>query len=72
VINPTGIVATQENAPERTRELTWLRENSIRYRGCWVALLGDRLLASGLQLATVLEEIRSQGLESKALVHHIA
>jgi hypothetical protein len=72
VINPKGVVATEGGAPERTREFAWLREHSARYRGCWVALLGDRLLASGRELANVLREVRSQGLESKALVHHIA
>jgi hypothetical protein len=72
VINPKAIIATSGGAPERTREFAWLRENSARYRGNWVALLGDRLLASGRELANVFQEIRSQGLESKALVHHIA
>lgn len=71
VINPKRIVSKQGNAPERTREFAWLRDHSARYRGCWVALLGDQLLASGRQLAAVLREVRSQGLEAKALVHHI-
>ena len=72
VINPKGIVSQRADAPDRTREFAWLREHSGKYRGCWVALLEDRLLASGPELAAVLGEIRSRGLESKALVHHVA
>ena len=72
VINPKGVVSQQADAPDRKREFAWLREHSGEYRGNWVALLGDRLLASGPELAAVLREIRSRGLESKALVHHLA
>ncbi len=72
VINPKGIVSQQADAPDRTREFAWLRQHSARYRGCWVALLEERLLAAGPELATVLREVRSRGLESKALVHHVA
>jgi len=72
VLNPTEISSQRAEAPDRSREFAWLREHSARYRGQWVALLGDRLLASGAELAAVLDELRTRGLESRALVHHIA
>ncbi len=71
IINPKRIVSKPADAPDRTRELAWLREHGARYRDRWVALLRDELLASATELETVLREVRKRGLESKVLVHHI-
>lgn len=71
IINPRRIVSKPADAPDRTREFAWLRENSIRYRGQWVALLAGERLVSGQELEDVLQEIRARGLESRSLVHHI-
>jgi hypothetical protein len=71
VINPTRVVSRPADAPDRTQEFAWLRENGARYRGCWVALLADELLAYGQELEAVLQEVHTRGLESKALVHRI-
>lgn len=71
IINPGRIVSKPADAPDRTREFAWLREHSVRYRGQWVALVADELLASGQELEDVLQELRARGLESQSLVHHI-
>ena len=71
IVNPTQVVPKPADAPDRTREFAWLRENGARYRGSWVALLKDELLASGKKLDDVLQAIRRRGLESEALVHRI-
>ncbi len=71
IINPTKVVSRPADAPDRTQEFAWLREHSTRYRGCWVALLADELLAFGRELEAVLREVRARGLESEALVHRI-
>ncbi len=72
IINPKRIVSKPADAPDRTREFAWLRAHGARYRGRWVALLKDELLASAQELETVLREVRARGLESRVLVHHIA
>ena len=71
IINPRKIASRPGNAQDRTREFAWLRAHGTRFRGSWVALLEDELLASGPDLEPVLQELRSRGLESKALVHRI-
>ena len=71
VLNPKRIVSEPADAPDRTLEFAWLREHAARYRGRWVALVRDELLASANELETVLRELRARGLEARALVHHI-
>ena len=72
IINPKKIASEPADAPDRSREFAWLRENSDRYRGRWVALLKAELLASGQELEAVLGEVRARSLEARALVHRIA
>ena len=72
IINPKRIVSQPADAPDRSLEFAWLREHGARYRGSWVALLADELLASSPELDDVLLEVRGRGLESRALVHRIA
>ena len=71
VINPTKVASRPADACDRTREFAWLRENGARYRGSWIALLKDELLASGPKLEDVLRVVRRRGLEADALVHRI-
>lgn len=42
---------------DRTREFEWLRTHSDAYRGKWVAVVGDRLLASASNLRTLLDRL---------------
>lgn len=72
IINPNRITSEPADAPDRTLEFAWLREHAARYRGRWVALLKDELLASAPNLETVLNKIRERDLEARALVHRIA
>ena len=71
-MNPMKIVSKPADGSDRTLEFAWLYEHGASFRGCWVALLKNELLASGRELEYVLEEVRARGLESKALVHRIA
>lgn len=47
---------------DRSREVEWLRKNRAEYAGQWVALSGDRLIASGDDLKQVAETARHQGV----------
>ena len=71
VLDPTGASSVPATGPERTRELEWLRLNSDAYRGKWVALLGDDLIAAGDDFDTVWREVQATPLEGKPLVHRI-
>jgi predicted DNA-binding antitoxin AbrB/MazE fold protein len=52
-----------EPVNERRAELEWLAKESASYRGQWVALDGDRLVARGDKLATVSAAARAAGVE---------
>ena len=46
------------------REQRWLKEHREEYLGQWVALEGDRLLASGADGRAVYEEARAAGVRA--------
>ena len=45
------------------KSLRWLRENSEKFLGQWVALDGDRLIASGSTAQEVYAKAKSEGVE---------
>lgn len=51
-----------------TRELRWLTEHRHEYAGQWVALDGDKLLASGSEASAVYEAARDSGVELPLVV----
>ena len=53
---------------DRHREQQWLRANAQAYRGQWVALAGDQLLASGTDGVSVYAEAQAQGVLNPLLV----
>ena len=46
-----------------TKSLNWLHENQEKYLGQWVALDGDRLIASGPTAKEVYAKAKAQGVE---------
>ena len=50
--------ALTENIIDCTREMRWLAEHRHEYGGQWVALDGDKLLASGPNAREVYEAVR--------------
>jgi hypothetical protein len=57
--------------PDRSPDYKWLRDHSHEYRGKWVAVLEGALLAQNDTLATLLPEVRRQGVEERVLIHKI-
>jgi hypothetical protein len=55
--------------PDRFREFTWLREHRHEYRGKWVAVLDDRLIAVADALPDLLEQVKQARLTEHPLVH---
>lgn len=68
---PPQVKRSTRNAPKRSAEFQWLDSNSSQFRGKWVALMGDRLIASAATLQDLLAHIRELQLLRKPLVHHI-
>jgi hypothetical protein len=47
---------------DRAREVEWLKENRDEYAGQWIALDGDKLIASGDDLKEVVSTARRLGV----------
>lgn len=68
---PPRVKRSTRVAPERSAEFRWLDSNGAQFRGKWVALIGDSLVASAATLKELLAQLSELQLSSKPLVHHI-
>lgn len=58
--------------PEAQAAMNWLREHAHEYRGQWVALAGDRLVAHGSEREVVRAAHEAEGLDpSQVLLHRV-
>lgn len=53
---------------EFSSELEWLREHRHEYAGQYVALVGDNIVANGLEPRAILREARERGYSSPLIV----
>jgi hypothetical protein len=65
------VVSVRPGKPghSRQRERAWLREHGREYAGCWLALLGDQLVAADPDPAVVLATLRGRPEEQDVLLH---
>lgn len=68
---PPRVKRSTRNAPKRSAEFRWLDSNGAQFRGKWVALIGDSLVASAASLKELLVQLSELRLPGKPLVHHI-
>ena len=54
---------SQAHGNRSERSLRWLHENREKYSGQWVALNGDRLMASGPTAKEVYSKAKAEGVE---------
>ena len=54
---------SQAHADRSAKSLRWLDENREKYLGQWVALDGDRLIASGQTAKEVYSKAKADGVE---------
>ena len=66
---PTVSVRKGKPARPRHQEYRWLREYSREYPGCWLAILGDRLIAASPDVKVVVEAVRQDPGAKGALLH---
>lgn len=71
LLAPARIVASHRKDRDRTTEFRLIEEEKHRYRGKWVAVLGERVVASAESLKAVLTAVRSMGLEQSPLIQRI-
>jgi hypothetical protein len=57
--------------PDRTETFQWLRENSGKYEGQWVAVLGPKLIAASPKLSEVLKVLEEGHFDEPPLLHHV-
>ena len=55
--------ASQAHPNRSAKSLRWLHENREKYLGQWVALDGDRLIASGPTAKEVYSKAKAEGVE---------
>jgi len=55
---------SQANSERSAKSLRWLHENREKYAGQWVALDGDRLIASGTTAKEVYARAKAEGVET--------
>jgi hypothetical protein len=54
---------SQAHASRSEKSLRWLHENRDKYSGQWVALDGDRLIASGPTAKEVYSKAKAEGVD---------
>ncbi len=72
VLGPAKFLGfTDEREPDRTPEYQWLATHSKDYRGQWVALAEDRLLAHSPEIRDVDSAVRTMTLNRRPLMLYI-
>lgn len=56
---------------DRSAEYGWLTLHSTEYRGRWVALVGDELVAAAGSLKELLLSLQTSGRKGDALIHRV-
>jgi hypothetical protein len=71
LLAPPTYKLTPAEGLDRSSELQWLREHAKEYRGQWVAVLQDRLLAHSPILREVTRHLEEVAPGAPALLHFI-
>lgn len=56
---------------DRSFEFNWLRTNGHKYRGQWVAIEGENLLATALTLRSLRDQLRNEYPYRSPLIHRV-
>jgi hypothetical protein len=71
VLAPPVVKRVERRDVDRNREYEWLRAHGHQYRGRWVALDGDRMIASAPTLRELQEQLRAMALPNPPLLHRV-
>lgn len=71
-ISPGRVEQKEGTMPDRKREVAWIRGNGQHYRGKWVAVLGDELVAVADDLKSLVADVNELGkLPTPPLIQRI-
>ncbi|CAE6703385.1 DUF5678 domain-containing protein [Nitrospira defluvii] len=71
VLAPPTVTRTQVHDVDRTQEFMWLKTESHKYRGQWVAIEGDRLVANSHNLRELREILSNLKPTPSVLIHRV-
>lgn len=71
VLAPPVVKKVDKRDVDRSREYEWLKTEGHKYRGRWVALEDNRLLASAATLRELRETLRTMTLTRLPLIHRV-
>jgi hypothetical protein len=71
VVAPPVVTRVEGRDVDRTLEYGWLRTEGHKYRGRWVALEGNNLLATGATLRELRELLKTLVLARPPLLHRL-
>ncbi len=71
ILAPPVVKRVQRRDVDRTREYEWLEADGYKYRGRWVALDGDRLLAVASSLRELREQLKTVAFTCPPLLHRL-
>lgn len=69
---PARVIPSDGRKKRDSRKIyRWLDENEIHYRGQWIAVNEDGLMASAPTLQELLRKIEEIGQDDNSLIHHV-
>lgn len=68
---PSKATRSAVRFPRREEELRWLDEHRDQYKGRWVALLGNELIASADTMKQLLDAVAAKNIEGSPLIHKV-
>ena len=71
LLAPPRVTVSPRRDTDRAREYGWFRDHWQAYRGQWVALEGDRLVASARSLKELRERLMELNPARPPLIHHL-
>lgn len=71
ILAPPVVKRVQKRDVDRTREYEWLGTKGHKYRGRWVALDGERLLAVASSLRELREQLKTVAFTHPPLLHRV-
>ena len=71
ILSPPVVKRGQKRDVDRTREYEWLGTDGHKYRGRWVALDGNRLLAVASSLRELREQLKPVAFTHPPLLHRV-
>jgi len=71
VLAPPKVTISAVRDTDRSAEFEWLRTQSSPYRGRWVALVGQELVASAPSLKELRAQLAALPSVGKPLIHRI-